>query len=83
MWLFERGYDGASFTLDNNSQITQWGFIATNASRKSTWGREDFMDSQLAAMYNKFVTQGYPVVIGEYCVTNGYIHAMVKVKKEL
>jgi hypothetical protein len=28
------------------------------------------MDSQLKAMHDKFVTQGYPVIIGEYCACN-------------
>ena len=63
-------YSPYEFTLDNSSSITQWGSIATDSSKKSTWGQEDFMDSQLAQMYFSFVSQGYPVVIGEYCATD-------------
>ncbi|WP_083461504.1 cellulase family glycosylhydrolase [Cellulosilyticum ruminicola] len=63
-------YSPYEFALDNSSSITQWGKIATEAWRKSSWGQEDYMDSQLALMYNKFVKKGYPVVIGEYCATD-------------
>ncbi len=63
-------YSPYEFTLDNSSSITQWGSIATDSSKKSTWGQEDFMASQLAQMYYKFVVEGYPVVIGEYCATD-------------
>lgn len=63
-------YSPYEFTLDNSSQITQWGLIATDPSKKSSWGQEDYMDSQLAQMYSAFVTKGYPVVIGEYCATD-------------
>jgi len=63
-------YAPYEFALDSSSSITQWGTIATDPSKKSTWGQEDFMDSQLAQMYYKFVTEGYPVVIGEYCATD-------------
>ncbi|MDO4557147.1 MAG: cellulase family glycosylhydrolase, partial [Lachnospiraceae bacterium] len=63
-------YSPYEFTLDNFSAITQWGSIAADSWRKSSWGQEDYMDSQLAQMYNAFVTKGYPVVIGEYCATD-------------
>jgi endoglucanase len=63
-------YSPYEFTLDNSSQITQWGSIATDPSKKSNWGQEDYMESQFAQMYYKFVVQGYPVVIGEYCATD-------------
>ncbi|MCL6590590.1 MAG: cellulase family glycosylhydrolase [Firmicutes bacterium] len=59
-------YSPWDFCGEENGNITQWGSIATNPSKKSTWGQEDYMDSQLKMMYDKFVTQGYPVVIGEY-----------------
>jgi len=63
-------YSPYEFCLDNDSPITQWGSIATDPSKKSTWGQEDFMDSQLNQMHYAFVTQGYPVVIGEWCATD-------------
>ena len=48
------------------SQITQWGATATVADRTVSWGQEDYMESQFNIMYNKFVKQGYPFVVGEY-----------------
>ncbi len=54
------------FAGEENSKITQWGRGSTNPSRKSTWGQEDYLDSQLKLMYDKFVVRGYPVVVGEY-----------------
>ncbi len=59
-------YSPWDFCGDTSGTITQWGATATNSSRVSTWGQEDYMESQIKAMYDKFVTQGYPVVIGEY-----------------
>ncbi|WP_290863025.1 cellulase family glycosylhydrolase [Hamadaea sp.] len=54
------------FAGEENGTITQWGPAATNPSRTSTWGQQDYMDSQLKAMYDKFVVRGFPVVVGEY-----------------
>lgn len=63
-------YSPYEFTLDNSSWITQWGSIATDESKKSSWGQEDYLDSQLEMMNEAFVKKGYPVVIGEYCATD-------------
>jgi endoglucanase len=54
------------FAGDQSGTITQWGRGATNPSKKSTWGQEDYLDAQLKSMHDKFVTKGYPVVVGEY-----------------
>jgi endoglucanase len=59
-------YSPWDFCGEENGNITQWGATATNSSKKSTWGQEDYMDSQLKSTYDKFVTQGYPVIVGEY-----------------
>ncbi|WP_171056404.1 cellulase family glycosylhydrolase [Paenibacillus sinopodophylli] len=59
-------YSPWDFAGEESSTITQWGATATNNSKKSTWGQEDYLESQLKSTYDKFVTQGYPVVIGEY-----------------
>jgi len=59
-------YSPWDFCGDTSSPITQWGSKATNPDKKSDWGQEDFMDSQLNAMYTKFVKLGYPVIIGEF-----------------
>ncbi|MBO3731734.1 cellulase family glycosylhydrolase [Glycomyces niveus] len=54
------------FAGEENGTITQWGPNATNASKTSTWGQEDYMDSQMKKTYDAFVSRGYPVVVGEY-----------------
>lgn len=59
-------YSPWDFCGEESGTITQWGATATNSAKKSTWGQEDYLDSQLKAMYSKFATQGYPVVIGEF-----------------
>ncbi|WP_414640126.1 glycoside hydrolase family 5 protein [Amycolatopsis sp.] len=59
-------YSPWDFAGETSGTITQWGRGATNPSKKSTWGQEDYLDAQLKLMYNKFVTSGYPVVVGEY-----------------
>ncbi|WP_312878064.1 glycoside hydrolase family 5 protein [Lentzea indica] len=59
-------YSPWDFAGEENDRITQWGRGATDSSRKSTWGQEDYLDSQLKKMYDTFVTKGYPVVVGEF-----------------
>jgi endoglucanase len=59
-------YSPWDFAGEESGTITQWGRGATNPSKKSTWGQEDYLDAQLKTTYDKFVTRGYPVVVGEY-----------------
>lgn len=59
-------YSPWDFAGEESGTITQWGATATNPSKKSTWGQEDYLESQIKSMHDKFVTQGYPVVIGEF-----------------
>jgi endoglucanase len=59
-------YDPWDFTGEESGTITQWGPAATNPSKKSTWGQQDYMDAQLKKMYDTFVVRGYPVFVGEY-----------------
>lgn len=59
-------YDPWDFAGQEDGTITQWGAGATNPAKKSVWGQEDFLDGQLKKMYDKFVTRGYPVFVGEY-----------------
>ena len=58
-------YDPYNFTLDENasSAKTQWGQYAVE--NKDNWGQEDYVDSQMQKLNDKFVSQGYPVIIGE------------------
>ncbi len=39
---------------------------ATMTSRNSTWGEEDYTDTQFQEMATKFVSKGIPVIIGEW-----------------
>ncbi|MFG3338362.1 cellulase family glycosylhydrolase [Glycomyces sp. NPDC048151] len=59
-------YSPWDFAGEENGNITQWGPNATNPSKTSTWGQEDYMDAQLKLTYDAFVSKGYPVVVGEY-----------------
>lgn len=59
-------YDPWDFAGDESGTITQWGPSATNSSKTSTWGQEDYLDGQFKKVHDKFVVQGYPVVVGEY-----------------
>ncbi|MGW4945533.1 cellulase family glycosylhydrolase [Actinoplanes sp. NPDC004185] len=59
-------YDPWDFAGQEDGTITQWGVGATNPAKKSTWGQEDFLDGQMKKVYDKFVTRGYPVFVGEY-----------------
>ena len=58
-------YDPFYFTIDENKTAkTQWGKYAVK--NYDNWGQEDYVDSQMALLNEKFVSQGYPVVIGEF-----------------
>ncbi|WP_275001463.1 cellulase family glycosylhydrolase [Promicromonospora iranensis] len=59
-------YSPWDFAGEENGTITQWGPRAADPSKTSTWGQEDYLDSQLKKTYDAFVTRGYPVVVGEY-----------------
>ncbi|MDX3195824.1 glycoside hydrolase family 5 protein [Streptomyces sp. MN03-5084-2B] len=59
-------YSPWDFAGEENGNITQWGRGATNPSKKSTWGQEDYLDAQLKAVRDVFVSKGYPAVVGEY-----------------
>lgn len=58
-------YDPFNFTIDENKTAkTQWGKYAVK--NYDNWGQEDYVDSQMALLNEKFVSLGYPVVIGEF-----------------
>lgn len=59
-------YDPWEFCGTESSDVTQWGSTVTNNSKKASWGDESYMISQFKKMHDKFVAQGYPVIIGEY-----------------
>ncbi|MEN8905058.1 MAG: cellulase family glycosylhydrolase [Clostridiales bacterium] len=59
-------YSPWGFCGDTSSSVTQWGESATDPDKVSTWGQEDYMEEQFNMMYTKFVTEGYPFIVGEY-----------------
>ncbi|MGM9486587.1 glycoside hydrolase family 5 protein [Ideonella sp. YS5] len=59
-------YDPYNFTLNGDSQVWQWGSIATDASATETWANEPWADSQFQKMKTAFVDQGVGVIVGEY-----------------
>lgn len=63
-------YDPYNFTLNTNSNITQWGSIATDASVTETWANESYVDATFQKMKTHFVDQGIAVILGEYGVVS-------------
>lgn len=63
-------YDPYNFTLNTNSNITQWGAIATNPNATETWANESYTDNQFQKMKTNFVDQGVGVILGEYGVVS-------------
>ncbi|PUA28430.1 MAG: endoglucanase [Cellvibrio sp. 79] len=63
-------YDPYNFTLNTNSNITQWGKNATNPSATETWANEAWADSQFQKMKTNFVDKGVGVILGEYGVVS-------------
>ena len=63
-------YDPYNFTLNTNSNITQWGKNATNPGAVETWANEAWADSQFQKMKTSFVDKGIGVILGEYGVVS-------------
>ena len=61
-------YDPYDFTLNQNSNITQWGKNATDQSKTETWANESYADDQFNKLKTKYIDNGYGVIIGEYGV---------------
>ena len=59
-------YDPWDFCGEENNLITQWGYSATDSSKVSVYGDETYINDMFHMLYQKFTSQGYPVVIGEY-----------------
>ena len=58
------------FCGTESQAVTQWGSKATDSTKKASWGDESYMASQFKKLKDKFVSQGYPVVIGEFGAIN-------------
>lgn len=59
-------YSPYNFTLNDKSDIWQWGKAATDPKATDTWGNEDYVDGQFAKMRAAFIEKGVPVILGEY-----------------
>ena len=58
------------FCGTESQAVTQWGSKATDSTKKASWGDESYMVSQFKKLKDKFVSQGYPVVLGEFGAIN-------------
>ena len=58
-------YDPYNFTLNENSNITQWGANAEE-SKTAGWGNENYADNQFDKMKTHFIDKGVAVILGEY-----------------
>ena len=60
---------GLSSDADWGDMFYFWGqayHSTTDPSRNATWGEEDYLDAEFQKMTDKFVSQGIPVMIGEF-----------------
>lgn len=61
-------YDPYHFTINEKSNIWQWGAKASDPKATDTWGNEDYADGQFQKVKEAFVDKGVPVLLGEYAV---------------
>lgn len=59
-------YDPYNFTLNKDSNITQWGKNATEPTKTETWANEAYVDAQFQKMKTNFVDKGVGVILGEF-----------------
>lgn len=59
-------YDPYNFTLNEKSNVWQWGAGATDPQAKVAGFDEDHVDAQFQKMKLRFVDQGIPVILGEF-----------------
>lgn len=58
-------YTPWEFAGSEDDNVTQWGEMA-GPGKSIFWSNEDYLNAQFYKLYDKFTSQGYPVVIGEY-----------------
>jgi endoglucanase len=63
-------YDPYNFTLNTDSNITQWGSIATDPNAVEDWANESWVDAQFQRMKSNFVDKGIAVILGEFGVVS-------------
>ncbi|MHB8637776.1 MAG: glycoside hydrolase family 5 protein [Fimbriimonadaceae bacterium] len=59
-------YAPYDFTLNDKSDIWQWGAKATDPKATEAWANEAYADAEFQSMKEAFVNKGVPVILGEY-----------------
>ncbi|GIX22061.1 MAG: hypothetical protein KatS3mg121_0844 [Gammaproteobacteria bacterium] len=59
-------YDPYPFTLQPDSDVTQWGGRAYDPARTAGWGDEDWVERQFGKIREAYADRGVPVILGEY-----------------
>lgn len=59
-------YSPYNFTLNDKSEIWQWGAKATDPKATETWANEHYIDAQFGNVKRAFVDKGVPLILGEY-----------------
>lgn len=66
-------YDPWDYCGEENIKTYLWGArgqaaitAGAPASGMGNWGQEDFLDGQMQKLYDSYISQGIPVIIGEY-----------------
>jgi endoglucanase len=62
-------YDPYDFTMNDKSNIWQWGVISTDKSAVQAWANESHVDAQFEKMKTQFIDKGVAVILGEYAAT--------------
>lgn len=57
-------YAPYGFCLEEKSTVTQWGANG-ESGKKDSYGQEDAVETQFKKLYDKFTSQGIPVIVGE------------------
>lgn len=63
-------YDPYDFTINDKSNIWQWGSIATDSTATETWANESYVDTEFQKLNDTFISKGIPVIMGEYGAYN-------------
>ncbi|HEY0866167.1 MAG TPA: glycoside hydrolase family 5 protein [Fimbriimonas sp.] len=61
-------YSPYNFTLNEKSDVWQWGAGAKDPKASEDWANEAYVDAQFQSMKKAFVDRGVPVLLGEYAV---------------
>lgn len=63
-------YGPFNFTINPDSNIWQWGMMATTAAATESWANEAYADAEFRKAKSAFFDKGVPVILGEYAAYN-------------